>query len=41
LEEAEAALKQAMHKDANNAEVIANTIVLNTIAGNDAKDLIG
>jgi coatomer protein complex subunit epsilon len=39
LEEAEAALQQALVKDPQNAEVIANLIVLNVIAGKDAKEL--
>lgn len=39
LEEAEAALQQALSKDPNSAEVIANLIVLNVIAGKDAKEL--
>ena len=41
MEEAEAALKQAMEKDPKNAEVLANTVALNIIAGNNAKDLVG
>ncbi|TVY81028.1 Coatomer subunit epsilon-1 [Lachnellula suecica] len=40
LEEAEAALQQALAKDPKNAEIIANTAVLNIIAGKDAKDFI-
>lgn len=40
LEEAEAALQQALAKDPKNAEVIANSAVLNIIAGKDAKELI-
>ena len=39
LEEAEAALQQALSKDATNADVIANLIVLNVINGKDAKEL--
>jgi len=39
LEEAEAALQQAQVKDPQNAEVIANMIVLNVIAGKDPKEL--
>ena len=38
LEEAEAALQQALVKDTQNAEVIANMIVLNVIAGKDPKE---
>jgi tetratricopeptide (TPR) repeat protein len=38
LEEAEAALQQALVKDPQNAEVIANMIVLNVIAGKDPKE---
>ena len=41
LPEAEAALEQAMQRDPNDAEAIANMIVLNTISGKDAKDLRG
>jgi len=40
LEEAEAALQQALAKDPENAEIIANSIVLNVIAGKDASELI-
>ena len=40
LEEAEAALQQALAKDPKSAEVIANSAVLNIIAGKDAKELI-
>lgn len=40
LEEAEAALQQALTKDPKNAEIIANSIVLNIISGKDPKDLI-
>jgi len=40
LEEAEAALQQAVVKEPKNAEVISNSIVLNVIAGKDAKELI-
>ncbi len=39
LEEAEAALQQALVKDPQNPEVIANMIVTNVIAGKDAKEL--
>jgi len=39
LEEAEAALQQALAKDPENAEIIANSIVLNVIAGKDASEL--
>jgi coatomer protein complex subunit epsilon len=35
LEEAEAALQQALAKDAKNADAIANSIVLNALAGKD------
>jgi len=40
LEEAEAVLQQALAKDPENAEGIANSIVLNVIAGKDASELI-
>lgn len=40
LEEAEAALQQALVKDPKNAEVIANMVVLNVIAGKDAQELM-
>lgn len=40
LDEAEAALKQTLEKDPKNAEAIANSIVLNVIAGRDPTDLI-
>jgi len=40
LEEAEAALQQALAKDPKNPDIIVNTIVLNVIAGKDAKDFI-
>lgn len=36
LPEAEAALQQALQKDPKDVEAIANTIVLNVIAGKDA-----
>ncbi len=39
LEEAEAALQQALAKDPKNEEVISNSIVLNVIQGKDAKQL--
>ncbi|TVY56364.1 Coatomer subunit epsilon-1 [Lachnellula cervina] len=39
LEEAEAALQQALAKDPKSAEVIANSVVLNIIAGKDATEL--
>jgi coatomer protein complex subunit epsilon len=39
LEEAEAALQQALSKDPQNADAIANSLVLNIIAGKDAKEL--
>ncbi|UPL01648.1 hypothetical protein LCI18_012582 [Fusarium solani-melongenae] len=38
-EEAQAALDQALEKDANSADAIANLLVLNVISGNDAKEL--
>ena len=40
LEEAEAALQQALIKDPDNAESIANSIVLNVIGGKNADELI-
>jgi len=40
LEEAEAVLQQAAAKDPDNTEVLANSIVLNVIAGKDATELI-
>ncbi|KUJ17996.1 uncharacterized protein LY89DRAFT_34672 [Mollisia scopiformis] len=39
LDEAEAALQQALSKEPKNAEAIANSLVLNIIAGKDAKQL--
>lgn len=39
LEEAEAALQQALSKDPKNADAIANSIVLNALAGKDTKAL--
>jgi coatomer protein complex subunit epsilon len=39
LDEAEAALKQALAKDPKNAEVISNSIVLNVIQGKGAAQL--
>ena len=39
LEEAEAALQQALTKDPKDAQAIANSIVLNVIAGKDVKEL--
>jgi hypothetical protein len=39
LDEAEAALQQALAKEPKNAEAIANIIVLNAIAGKDVKQL--
>jgi coatomer protein complex subunit epsilon len=39
LEEAEAALQQALVKEPQNADIIANMIVLNVIAGKDADEL--
>lgn len=38
-EEAQAALDQALEKDANSADAIANLLVLNVISGNDTKEL--
>ncbi|TGO29167.1 hypothetical protein BPAE_0018g00550 [Botrytis paeoniae] len=40
LEEAEAALEQAFSKDPENAEALANKVVLNTISGKDSSDLL-
>lgn len=39
LDEAEAALQQALSKDPKDADAVANTIILNTIAGKDTKEL--
>jgi tetratricopeptide (TPR) repeat protein len=39
LEEAEAALQQALSKEPKNAEVISNSIVLNAIQGKDVSQL--
>ena len=39
LEEAEAALKQALAKDSKNPEAISNTLVLNAIVGKDIQQL--
>ncbi|KPM36447.1 hypothetical protein AK830_g10123 [Neonectria ditissima] len=39
-EEAQAALEQALEKDPKNADAIANLLVLNVIAGNDASEQI-
>ena len=39
LPEAEAALQQAMQKDPNDCEAIANSIVLSTLAGKDITEL--
>ncbi len=39
LDEAEAALQQALAKEPKNAEAIVNSIVLNIIAGKDTKQL--
>jgi coatomer protein complex subunit epsilon len=41
LPEAEAALQQAIEKDPNGAEAIANSIVLNVISGKDVEELMG
>ena len=38
LPEAEAALQQAVQKDTNDIEAIANSIVLNVISGKDASE---
>ncbi|RSL41784.1 hypothetical protein CEP53_012556 [Fusarium sp. AF-6] len=38
-EEAQAALDQALEKDANSADAIANLLVLNVISGNNAEEL--
>ncbi|KAJ3503738.1 hypothetical protein NM208_g16455 [Fusarium decemcellulare] len=38
-EEAQAALDQALEKDANNADAIANLLVLNVISGNNSEEL--
>jgi tetratricopeptide (TPR) repeat protein len=40
LEEAEAALQQVLAKDPNNTDSLANTLVLNVIAGKDVSELI-
>jgi len=40
LEEAEAALQQALAKDPKNAEVIANSAILTIISGKDPKELL-
>lgn len=40
VEEAQAALEQAMQKDSNYVEAIANTLVLTIVSGNDPKELI-
>jgi coatomer subunit epsilon len=40
LEEAEAALQQALTKDPTHAECLANNIVLNVIAGKDVSEMI-
>jgi coatomer protein complex subunit epsilon len=39
-EEAEAALKQATEKDPDNADAIANLIVLSLLTGKDADPLV-
>lgn len=41
LPEAEAALEQAVQRDPNDAEAIANSIVLNVIGGKDVGELKG
>ena len=40
LPEAEAALQQAIQKDPNNVEAIANSIVLNVLSAKDTTELI-
>ena len=40
LPEAEAALQQAIQKDPNNIEAIANSIVLNVLSAKDTTELI-
>ena len=40
LPEAEAALQQAVQKDSNDMEAIANSIVLNVISGKEARENI-
>lgn len=39
LEESQAALEQAMQKDPEYVEAIANTLVLTVVSGNDPKEL--
>lgn len=39
VEEAEAALNQVLAKDLKNADAIANSLVLNVIAGKDTSEL--
>ena len=39
LEEAEAALQQVLAKDPTNTDSLANTLVLNVIAGKDVSEL--
>ena len=39
LPEAEAALQQAIEKDPENVEAIANSIVLNVLSGKDVSEL--
>lgn len=39
LEEAEAALQQTLTKEPNNADCLANNIVLNIIAGKDVSEI--
>ena len=39
LPEAEAALQQAVEKDPQNTEAIANSIVLNVLSGKDTTEL--
>lgn len=41
LEEAQAALKQAIEKDPSYVEAIANTLVLKVISGEDSTELTG
>ena len=40
LPEAEAALQQAVQRDANDSDAIANSIVLNVLTGKDTSELV-
>lgn len=40
LPEAEAALQQAVQRDANDSEAIANSIVLNVLTGKDTSEVV-